>query len=274
MSDRPVRAGDIDQPPLFFVHIMRTAGTTFRMHLREQYGSSAVYPDFDRDLDPEQSVASTQNPQGHAPRMQAVLDTYISVKQLRSLPAARTREVRAYAGHFPYVASQLLGFPVTTVTLLREPVARTISYLRATKQRRARLADHTLEQIYDDGWIFPMYVHNHQAKVLSMEPGDRLESVLDVIDVDDRRLAVAMDNLDAIDVVGVMDQFDEFVAEVAARRGWFPTTVPRHNTSEGNPEVSDALRERILEDNAADVAVYERARALAQVRGEHSRGRA
>ena len=95
-----------------------------------------------------------------------------------------------------------MGIDLMTVTLLRDPIERTISQLRTAKARRVRFADASLEEIYEDGFEFPFFIHDHQTKVFAMEPGDRLESVLDVIDVDDRRLAVAVANLEKVDVVG------------------------------------------------------------------------
>ena len=181
---------------VFFVHVMRTGGSTFKTVLQEHFGPSHVYPDTATDLDLASVAETTQNPFGHPIESQAALDSYISIDRLLRVPPERRAEVRAYVGHFPFVVTELMGIDLTTVTLLRDPVERTISQLRTAKARRVRFADASLEEIYEDGFEFPFFIHNHQCKVFAMERGDPLESVLDVIDIDDRRLAVAMANLD------------------------------------------------------------------------------
>ena len=47
-------------------------------------------------------------------------------------PHICTKDIRAYTGHFPFYVTQLVHPPrhPTTMTILREPVQRTISYLQ------------------------------------------------------------------------------------------------------------------------------------------------
>src|SRR4051812_9633554 len=194
-------------PSVFFVHVMRTGGSTFKTVLQEHYGPSHVYPDVAIDLDLASVAETTQNPFGHPIRDQAALDSYISIDRLLRVPPDRRAEGQAYVGHFPFVVTELMGIDPTTVTLLRDPGERTISQLRTAKARRVRFAEASLEEIYEDGFEFPFFIHNHQAKVFAMERGDALESVLDVIDVDDRRLAVAKANLEKVSVLGLQERY-------------------------------------------------------------------
>jgi hypothetical protein len=257
-----VSEGPAPEVPCFFVHVMRTGGSTFRTHLQQVFGARRVYPDTSVDLDLPAVEESTHNPFGHPIEDQAALDSYISVDKLRRIPVARRAEIRAYVGHFPFVVTELLDLELTTITLLREPVDRTLSQLRIAKQRRRQFADASLEEIYEDGFEFPFFIHNHQAKVFSMEVGDRLESVLDVIDVDERRLAVATANLEKVDVLGLQDRYRSFLADIERRFGWTLARQPDRNVSDGSREVSPAFRRRIEQDNAADVELYQHARRL------------
>lgn len=65
---------------------------------------------------------------------------------LAVLPDERRRRIRVYTGHFPYAAREILGGDIVTVTILRDPVKRTISLLRQFRRkapwaRRARERD-------------------------------------------------------------------------------------------------------------------------------------
>jgi hypothetical protein len=90
------------------------------------------------------------------------------VSHLLQLPAERHAAIRAYTGHFPYVATRLLDMPLTTLSLLREPVARTISYLKHCKRYQPRHRDLALEAIYEDLFFYPTLIHNHQTKIFAM----------------------------------------------------------------------------------------------------------
>ena len=103
--------------------------------------------------------------------------------------------MRGYMGHYPYVASQLLGVEPVTFTIVRDPVERTISYLKHCKRYHDQHRELSLEEIYGDPFYFPCFIHNHETKIFAMTDEDRLESYMDVIDIDDRRLAIAKENL-------------------------------------------------------------------------------
>ena len=95
----------------FFVHVMKTAGTTFAFHVRHNFDDAQIYPNrndlrHDNDVEP-----------------------YTSIAMLRDLPEPRRGQVRLYMGHFPYVACELARDPCVPLTILREPFARTVSVL-------------------------------------------------------------------------------------------------------------------------------------------------
>ncbi|MEZ5167492.1 MAG: hypothetical protein R2695_13750 [Acidimicrobiales bacterium] len=226
---------------------MKTGGTTFIQHLRRNFPADRSYPVADDRL---------------ARRRQ-----YFMIDELLAHHAAHPETV-AYSGHFPYVVSRLVDATIT-MTVLREPVARTISALRHFRLWEPRLADATLEQIYDDEWTFALYLHNHQTRMFAMDDGDKLESFMDPIAIDEHRLALALDRLDAVDVVGVCEEFPQFVRTLGDRFGWHIADVPNYRVSDDDDEVSADLRERILHDNAADVALYRRALDIVTNAGVH-----
>ena len=134
---------------------MKTAGATFRHHIRANFASAEVYPD--KRFDPDLTVAN------------------VRLDYLTSLPASRRAAIRAYTGHFPFVATDLLGGPLLTMTILRDPVDRTISFLKHCKRYNQHHHDLRLEAIYEDPFVFRCLIQNHQAKLFALlKPEDAI----------------------------------------------------------------------------------------------------
>ncbi len=234
---------DDDERLFFFVHIMKTGGATFRRHIDHNFRTpGAVYPDPKIDAD--------------------IREANILVQRLLHLPPERRDPIRAFAGHFPFVTTRLLDRQPETLTLLRDPVARTISYLKHCKRYHPHHHEVALEEIYDDPFLFPTLIRDHQVKIFAMTERDRLESYMDVIEIDDERRRIAEANLRAVDVVGIHDRYDDFLDDVGRQLGWEIRERASWRVSEEDWGVDDAFRQRIAADNANDMEFYEFARAL------------
>jgi hypothetical protein len=231
------------QRRFFFVHIMKTGGTTLRRHMEHNFPApGALYPDERIDGDAS--------------------DANMLIQPLLAQPAARHEQVRAYLGHFPWIVSRLVDPSLVTLTVLREPVGRTVSYLQHCQAFHGRHEGLSLEAIYEDAFTFPTLIHDHQTKIFSMAATDRLESYMDVIDVDDDRLRAARDNLATVDLVGLQEDYDAFLRALSTRYGW--EILPRKPwmASAARPEITASFRRRIEADNARDVELYDYARRL------------
>ena len=268
-----------DTRPFFFVHVMKTGGTSFVFHLLRNFEPRAVYPHESLDrADPSD------------------VEPYASVPHLLGLTEGRRAQIRVFAGHFPYVVSELLGLDPITLTLLRDPVDRTISVLKHFKRLFARYADLSLDEIYEDDLVFRLFVENFQTKVFAItaadhprafvsglsyrEIFDRLgepravapaagDRELETITVDADRLAGARANLANVSVVGLNERYGEFVQELRTRFGWWPEGLDdrgRANVSAEPWPVSAALRARVARDNAFDLELYEYAKELVAAR--------
>lgn len=155
--------------PLFlFVHLMKTAGTTFRTSFGRLFPTDEVWPPLDR-----------RDGGADAPDASSVTMMYSSLTPLAELVARRPTHLSFIAGHFPFSAGDLVQ-PLTEagpavparelvrLTLLREPVARTVSFLAHTRRHEPQLRDRPLEAVYEDPWLFDRFVRDHQTRVLSM----------------------------------------------------------------------------------------------------------
>ena len=229
---------------------MKTGGATFRQHVYANFAAGEVYP---------------------RPKVDNMERAWL-VDSLLRLPAERRAETRAYTGHFPFVVTELLGIDLVTFTILRHPVDRTLSYLKHCKRYHSQHAELSLEEIYEDPFYFPCFIHEHQTKIFSMTADDPLESYADVVDIDERRLEIAKTNLEKVDVVGLSEHHGEFVSEMQQRFGWQFKTLKNRRVSSEDWAAPASLRRRIADDNRADVAFFEFATQLhAQRRRTRSR---
>ncbi len=225
----------------FFLRFQKTGGTTLAQRLRTDFGPSAVYPV------PEDN--------GHA---EAVFWVDLLMQRFEE----RRDELRVIAGHFPLCVTELLGVPVRTFTVLRDPVERTLSLLRSREQRGApRFRGLDLEAIYEDPELHDI-IHNHMVKMLSLNVDEMAPMPLtQPLVFDDDRLRVALERLENLDVVGVQEHYDRFYRALETTFGW-DLGAPRFaNRTEQRP-VSTALRRRIAADNALDMALYDHALGL------------
>lgn len=237
-TDAPL-AGDEPQR-FFFVHLQKTAGTTLLIRLQNQFGTSAIYPD---DSDGELF--------GNMPQM--------NVDLLVERWPSRREEVRVLAGHFPLCTADLLGDRFTTFTVLREPVERTLSYLRHHRKLTPEDVGKSLEEIYEDPVRMARLVHNHMVKMFSLTTDEMTGWMMTTVDFTPEHLERAKARLATVDVVGIQEDFDAFCGELESRFGWDLGEPVVANDTPHEP-VSDAFRARIAADNALDVELYEFAR--------------
>lgn len=236
MSERPER--------VFFVHLQKTAGTSLSRRLKHHFSRSAIYPD-DSDGD--------------------VVASVISVDHLLARWQARQAEIRVVTGHFPLCTAQLLGGGFTTVTVLREPVDRTLSYLRHHVKMTPEDHGRSLEAVYDDPFRFHGLVHNHMVKMFSLTPDEMTHGALTRVEFTRDHLKRAKESLAGVDAFGLQDHFEEFCEELTARFGWDLGESAYVNRTE-DVDVSDDLRARIARDNALDRELYAFARELRERR--------
>jgi len=233
----------------FFIHVMKTAGTTFVRQLQQQFPAESIYPSRGMDWTSPTDV-----------------EAYINIPRLVSLSEARKSQVRVYTGHFPFMVCDLIDPDLVTLTVLRDPVDRTISVLKQVKRREVRFRDASLESIYDDRPTFRFLVENHQTKVFSLTPEDNEVAINCGLTIDDLRYAQAQESLSRVDVIGFTESYDAFIAAVRARFGWWPAGVDAHtraNVSTEDWDVDPTFRARIAADNAYDIQLYEYAKTLA-----------
>jgi hypothetical protein len=225
----------------FFVHLHKTAGTALLQRLRVALGEDAIYP-------------TASDNWTHFATMNLDL--------LRQRFADLGNGIRVVTGHFPLCTTELLATPFVTMTVLRDPVERTLSALRDLRERDAEHRGKSLEEIYADPIKFRCLIHNHMVKMLAMTCDEMTDGFLTVLDLDAGHLERAKQNLvERIDVWGVQEHFEEFCDELMCRFGW-DLGPPRFANRSTPHDAEDSLRERIAEDNQLDVELYQFAAEL------------
>jgi hypothetical protein len=226
----------------FVAHMQKTAGTTLRDRLRATFTDQQIYPNATDGSDPRIAV--------------------ISVSHLRDRWAVRGEHIRLLTGHFPVRTVEFLGASFVTMTVLRHPVERTLSFLRHQAERRQRGAteDTPLVVIYEDPFRFTHMIQNHMVRTLSLSPAEMLDhdGVLTPVPYTRERLERAKEVLAGLDIFGLQDRFEEFCDELSARYELAVSEPLRSNTTEPTG-VPAGFADRIAEDNALDMELYDHA---------------
>jgi hypothetical protein len=219
----------------FFVHMHKTAGTALYQRLRREFPPEAIYP---------------------TPSDQKAHLATLHVDLLRRRFDEHGHRLRVITGHFPLCTVELLGVPFVTMTVLRDPIERTLSALRDTRERDAAFRGSPLEEIYADPVKFRCLIQNHMVKMLSITPEEMTDGFLTVMDLDATHLERAKHNLvEWIDVWGVQEHFEEFCDELVQRFGW-NLGAPRFANRSKPFDADDRLRSHIASDNQLDVELY------------------
>lgn len=150
----------------------------------------------------------------------------LNVGRLLCAPSAILNQAMLVAGHLPAGASAIGPQLATTLTVLREPVARTLSHFAHVRQHEDRRSLDLATFVSSDAWRARWV--NHQARhLLGVTPmfddwtrgiGAMSVSPSDALPLSDARLRTeALAALRSIDIVGTSDDLGAVAREVASR---------------------------------------------------------
>lgn len=219
----------IRTPCLLFIHIPKTAGTALWTALQPESGLSRhllLYPD--------------------TPGYPGEYILYLTESQLSNLEFVY--------GHFGFRMHNFLPQRCEYATVLREPVARTLSHFFQLRRSGQTPADITVDEFFSEKTKTPL--DNLMTRLIS---GETFE-VLPVGKVNAKVLQHAIDNLHTwFTYVGIQAHMSEVQRHVAARLGLPLKVVERENTaaeSDGSA-ISSATMDVIREMNEYDVQLYD-----------------
>jgi Sulfotransferase family len=233
----------------FFCHLQKTAGSSLLPRLEYHFGETRLYPSI---------------------RDGSFFHRYTSVHHLLTAWDRRADQIEMVCGHFPLCTHELLSRGFTAFTVLREPVERTLSFLRS--QSRFSRRNRPLVEMYQDPFLFSGLIHNYMVKMLSLSVSEMTDGQLTSVSFTRDRLELAKERLAAVEVFGIQERFDEFCEELTSRFGFSLGEKLWKNRTEA-VEIEQSLRDRIAEDNAMDMELYEFALKLYRERRANVEGR-
>ncbi len=234
---------------MIFLHVGKTAGTTIRQILRRQYP-------------PRDTLVILNPPLRDAGRSER-LTRERTLDYFASLPEAERNRPSLIIGHIVFGLHRFISRPATYFTLLRDPVALTVSqynFVRRTPNHPLHddARTRSLEDYVKSG--ISLETDNSQTRALS---GDRTTPFGGCTE---RLLSEARSNAEAsFAVVGLVERFDESLLLLKDAFGWRDPFYLRTNVSRARKDpLPSGVRARIEEQNRFDMELYSWATARFQ----------
>ena len=217
---------DFNSDPFYlFLHIPKTAGTTLRQIIDNQYG--------------QENVLTYYNQNSH--HLLDNLEALLIVKP----------QYKAIIGHYYFGFHSKFRFPATYITFLRHPVTRTISqYKEWLRNRPERLLnqDGSTQTLIENINSCPDDYTDFQCKHIA--PGNN-ESEMSIGEQ-------ALHNLsNHFSGVGLVEYFDESISLFSEKFGWVLKPYNKLNVKNTEVDISAELIELILSINQNDLFLYE-----------------
>jgi hypothetical protein len=246
-----VEARAAEPPTGFFVHIMKTGGTSLRWMLL----ADVLEPD---ELYPHKS-------DGVELEVNDLLLHYINPFLLRDEIATDPRRFKMIAAHYPFLAHKLFPYPLITFSLFRDPVERVVSHLRHIQ--RDDHPDRSLEELYEDPHLFDSFFYNLQARAFVFEDERANSLMVRTFDWNDELLERAKENVEQLDVIGLSSEYRGFIRNLERVFDWRFSKLLHSHRSGRQQRPSRGLRRRIHDDLEYDRRFYEHVVALYRERG-------
>ncbi|MBD2462786.1 sulfotransferase family 2 domain-containing protein [Oscillatoria sp. FACHB-1407] len=240
MKDFPAQYDLQDEDVLYFPHIPKTAGMTFRTILEDQFHNDDVCP--------------------------ATLNA-----QLKDYSQADYEKYRLFRGHINYVdIPQILSHKhLLLVTVLREPVARVISHYEYIRRMPGdphydMVKDMTLEE-FAQGMPVGRLGKNVQTYYIAKLAQFDLNHLSP-----DEVFDLAKKQLDRLAFVGILERFQDSLFLLSYIFGWKPIINTRRENAakdkKSKEEIPPSTIELIKQNSLLDIDLYQYAKELFETR--------
>jgi len=201
----------------FFVHVPKSAGTSFRKMLHSIFTMNEVYPT-------NAEIKKASNP-------------YVNVKMLKGLKPNRIKKTKLFHGHMPHFCVKHLNYPIKKLTFLRDPVQRTISNLYHLQRHNKKYKESTLNEILKKE---PLRFNNRQTRYF-------LNSEFNLRRLDQHHLDVALFNLEKMDFLGITERYDESIELLSKTFNWTFEKIEKLNQNKAKKKSQYNVEEDVLD---------------------------
>lgn len=228
---------------LIFLHIPKTAGTTFNILLEKHYKASESFSTFPTRMHPSGSL-----------------------RGFKELPQEKISRLNMVTGHMGFGLHRRFRRPVTYVTLLRDPIKRVVSHYLHEMRDPTSPTHQIIQRGHMDLKEFARYyavseMDNLQTRMIAGN-WERSGSG----PVDDAMFEQAKANLRKhFSVVGLSKEFDAFYLLVCEEMGFRPRYYVRYNQARKGQKkfiLDPETRDKLKEYNQFDIALYQYGREL------------
>lgn len=210
----------------FFLHMPKTAGTTFRHILYNHIDQAHILP-------------SRKFLKGE------LKGKYLSGSDLLMTFDMKNihQQFQVVCGHYGIQMQTQFSIKPKVITFIREPYQRTISHLNHIKNKNPTYSKHSLIDIWADK---KELLCNFQSRRLGYIPKqDNRESFLQTFD--------------SIYFVGLTEKFDQSLSLLNTLSGWNLSSIKKRNTSPPTKTIALAqLKNEIHENLELDYLIYNR----------------
>ncbi|NJL90035.1 MAG: sulfotransferase family 2 domain-containing protein [Coleofasciculaceae cyanobacterium SM2_1_6] len=272
---------------IFFMHIPKTAGTTLRQIIQQQYGEEHIFSAYigvgattlQEHIDKLKLRLNSQSNQQSNQQLNQQLNQLDSPLNQRltqsrnqsanqSINAPLKPEVKLILGHIGFGLHEILGRELKYMTFLRHPVDRVISwYYHQQRVKDAKYhqesQDLSLRELITT--LQPIPTDNHQTRYLS---GDWLQQQLGQTGVSygecDRELFnQAKENLrQYFCIVGIQEDFDGSLALCKKVLQWQQIDYIPENIGKDKAKLAQSEIDFVAKCNPWDLELYEYAKTL------------
>jgi hypothetical protein len=218
-----------DNQPLVFIHIPKTAGTSLRKLIQENYQADEIFYIYTKK------------------------DNYTTLGDLKNLTKTEKQRFKVFIGHVHFDKSLFDGINPLYVTFLRDPVARVISYYNHIMANRDAWINNKISLLKYIETSGDPQLSNQQTKIISGITSGA---------VTEKHLEHAIENIEnrELDFIGLTEKYEEAIDQIAHKYGWFHKEIYKENVTGHNygaEYYSDQELEKIIEINRLDYQLYE-----------------
>ena len=213
---------------LIFLHIVKAGGTSLRWVLEDQF--------------PCKNVLRCYESKG------------CTLDQVLAIPEKRKKQFQFFVSHYSFGTHELFPQPATYITMLREPIARSISqYYSFIYEDPKGKWNNSVRSIAG-------YIHNMKKVKYDNLQVRYIANVPQEDELTIEHLEIAKDNLqNYFSAVGITERFEESLALYSKVFGWKKLTYVRRNITKSKPDdiqLESHLLKLLNKYNELDLALY------------------